>query len=163
MDTFSIISYHHIRVNIWAFESRWVGATNPKHTTAMSLKCVGSRGEGESVAFSVNQQKEMFYKQKDIYRVHQLWSSHSHIKNSTSTAGSPQKTHCRATTAARFQFVLRRLPPREPFLFKVRICTVGKESSVWCDVCSLNQRLQLVFYKSSDESLYSNSQTGLVP
>lgn len=53
---FSIISCHHIGVNIWAFESCWVGETNPKHMTAVSLKCVGSWGERKSVAVYVNKQ-----------------------------------------------------------------------------------------------------------
>lgn len=59
---FSIISYHHIRVNIWAFESCWVGETNPKHMTAMSLKCVGSWGK-KSCGILSEQAKANYLKQ----------------------------------------------------------------------------------------------------
>ena len=150
----SIISYHHIRVDIWAFESCWVGETNPKHMTAMSLKVCGIPGKGGSVAFFF---LFLEWTSKKIERYTTLIFSLAH-KNSLTTAGSPIKnSHCRATRGG--------LPASSPgaiSLYKKKNKTrmYTEWSAADCGVCSLKiKRLQLgILQELQWVTQYSNCQ-----
>lgn len=104
--SWSFISNGHIRVNIWPFESWWVGDTNREHMTAGSFLSVW---EVKSVTFRGSSKlfNPVWQTCRRSYSSSPLILS---LEQKIQQQVANKKSDSRATTAANFQFVSWRLP-----------------------------------------------------